>query len=450
MSCKKLVSIDQPISSITSEGVFNSDETANSAVTGIYSKLINTYTDGVMIGSGSVTIHTGLASDELAQAGVGAGAGSQTLQFYTNELLSNNIILHFQLWGSGYFSIFQINSCIEGLQNSKNLTPGIKNQLTGECKFLRAFINFYLTNMWGDVPLPLTADWNKTNLLFRSSKEDVYKQIVSDLLEAKNLLNSSYSLSGNQKIRADKYAASALLARVYLYNQEWANAENEASLVINSGLYSLNTNLNDVFLKNSTEAILQFQPSNAVLPFAVIEQFFITRQPEFYYLTNNLANAFEFSDRRKTDWTDTVLLSGTPVLYPYKYKIRQGTTGSLPEYYMVLRLAEQYLIRSEARAKQNKVTESSGDLNIVRNRAGLNPVTITDVQTLLLAIEKERRLELFAEWGHRWFDLIRTGRANTILSNIKGNTWQVTDQLYPIPISEIKKNPNLTQNPGYN
>lgn len=116
---------------------------------------------------------------------------------------------------------------------------------------------------------------------------------------------------------------------------------------------------------------------------------------------------------------------------------------------MVFRLAEQYLIRAEARAQQGDATGAKADINAIRNRAGL-PDTDADGQaSILAAIEHERRIEFFTEWGHRWFDLKRTGRADAVLSPIKPN-WQSTDVLFPIPLQEIENNPNLLpQNAGY-
>ena len=116
---------------------------------------------------------------------------------------------------------------------------------------------------------------------------------------------------------------------------------------------------------------------------------------------------------------------------------------------MVLRLAELYLIRAEARTQQNNFSDAESDLNAIRNRAGLPNTTANDRATLLTAIEQERRIELFAEWGHRWLDLKRTNRADTILNTFKAPNWQVTDVLFPIPASQIDINGLLTQNPGY-
>jgi hypothetical protein len=116
---------------------------------------------------------------------------------------------------------------------------------------------------------------------------------------------------------------------------------------------------------------------------------------------------------------------------------------------MVLRLAEQYLIRAEARARLGKVPESQADINAIRSRSGLSNTTAADPAALLLAIEKERQVELFSEWGHRWLDLKRTGRADAVLGAEKPTDWQPTDALYPIPQNEILSNPLLTQNLGY-
>ena len=116
---------------------------------------------------------------------------------------------------------------------------------------------------------------------------------------------------------------------------------------------------------------------------------------------------------------------------------------------MVFRLAEIYLIRAEAAMNLNKFSDAKADINIVRIRAGLSNILANDLSSLKLAIEQERRAEFFCEWGHRWYDIKRTGRANTILSPLKGATWQSTDTLWPIPQQEINLNPSLSQNQGY-
>jgi hypothetical protein len=114
----------------------------------------------------------------------------------------------------------------------------------------------------------------------------------------------------------------------------------------------------------------------------------------------------------------------------------------------VLRLAEQYLIRAEARTQQNNIAGAQADVNVIRHRAGLGDTPANDKESLLTAIDQERKHELFNEWGHRWLDLKRTGRADAVLSAIKPQ-WKPTAVLFPIPESEIINNPALKQNPGY-
>jgi hypothetical protein len=275
------------------------------------------------------------------------------------------------------------------------------------------------------------------------------------------LLPSDYSEGGGERIRANKWAATALLARVYLYLDSFANAEAQATAIINnSSLFSLDT-LNGVFLANNQEAILQWQNNSSLNQNsynATAEGNFMipsdpTSQPN-YYLTDQLLGAFESGDLRKIDWLDSTVYSGATYYYPYKYKVgpsQERANAPVTEYYAVLRLAEQYLIRAEARAQQSNLSGAISDLNIIRNRAGLDSLStsLTQLQ-VLAAVAQERRIELFAEWGHRWLDLKRTKQVGAVFSTIPYKSqYQPFQQLYPIPRGELQFDPNLRQNPGY-
>jgi hypothetical protein len=146
-------------------------------------------------------------------------------------------------------------------------------------------------------------------------------------------------------------------------------------------------------------------------------------------------------------WLKANVISGQSFYYPFKYKVRSGTP--VTEYLVVLRLAEQYLIRAEARVQQDKLQAAKDDLNEIRKRAGVPNTTAATKQEILTALEHERQTEFFAEWGHRWLDLKRTERANAVLGVLKVPNWQATDVLYPIPLQEIQRNPALVQNEGY-
>lgn len=469
--CKKLVEIPAPTNSVTTEQSYSTDALAISSVLGIYDYMSwnnnsNTYANNW------TTINVGLSSDELKAYG-----GNVT--FETNTLFPDNSDVSL-FWNGPYFSIYQANAAIEALQSSTGVTEAVKRQLTGEVKFIRAFAHFYLVNMFGDVPLVTSTSYATNSKLPRAAVDLVYKQIIQDLKEAQTLLADQYPNSAggfyannSVRIRPNKAAATALLGRVYLYTKDWDNAETQASNVIdNSSVYSLLPDLNKVFFASTesninTEAIWQLQVANSgtystkegnrFIPAYLAKDFppdvVASNLAYFvpaYFLSNELLNAFEVGDLRKSKWTDTTgILNGTNYYYPYKFKVRQGNSGNITEYYMPLRFAEQYLIRAEARAHTGKLNEAVSDLNVIRTRAGLLGLPNSLNQTQVLnAVAQERRVELFAEWGHRWFDLKRTEQADNVLGALKP-TWRPFAKLFPIPLSELQTDPNLTQNPGY-
>ncbi len=442
--CRKFIETGPPSHQIESGFVFSNDATAQSVVRGIYIQMASSA--GFAQGGGS-SIHyfAGLSSDELLEF-----TGNEELQqFSRNNLLPNNPNIKGALWESPYKLISNANAVIQGLENSSAVTASMKNQLTGEAEFIRAFCYFYLVNMFGNVPLVLTTDYRINKLAAAKSTGEVYDQIITDLTHARELLAKEYSFSNGEKNQPNSYAAAALLARVYLYNQDWQKAEEHASDVINNGEYQLCSSLNDVFLKNSTEAIWQIQP---VLPGLNTNEgaFFkiMTTPPVNTALNHSLVNNFESTDVRKIHWIDSITDGTSTYYYPCKYKIWEPGLP-LEEYSMVLRLAEQYLIRAEARAQLNDIDGSLSDLNTIHQRAGLPALSLTTRDNLRSAIQLERTLELFTEWGHRWLDVKRWQLADQLFQPLKGADWQPTDVLYPIPQSEIENDPNLKQNPGY-
>ncbi len=267
----------------------------------------------------------------------------------------------------------------------------------------------------------------KTNAtLGRTSPNDVYKQIVLDLKDAQALLNNDFvTPEGSvtqERVRPNKGAATALLARAYLYQQKWDSAEVEATALINDSRYKLEEDVNNVFVKNNAEAIWQIEPGATLQgPNTPDGRLFVGRILQFgtpnsqspILLNDSLVNNFEPDDSRRINWIGSGIVAGAPFYYPFKYKL--GTPSDPQnEYIVVLRLAEQYLIRAEAGAQQNNLDGALSDLNAIRNRANLpNSVAITK-EDILMAIVKERRMELFTEYGHRWLDLKR----NAIIDNI--------------------------------
>lgn len=454
IGCKKLVEVDPPINEVVGTEIYLNASTAASVLTGIYHDLSK---GSFATGSTSISVVTGLSGDEL---NVFNNNEEFFYRLYSNNLSST--INTPDLWIQLYQYIFRCNSAVEGLSSSSTLSNSVKRQLRGEAVFMRALCHFYLINLYGDVPLITTTDYRITSQAFRVEKSKVYTQIITDLTEAEGLLNENYVGADVitptiERIRPNKTTAKALLAKVYLYTQQWEKAEKEATEVIEEGDYELVANLNDVFLKNSREAIWQLQP---VTPsYNTLDGSFFIIVPEIQpvvYLSGYLNDAFEENDNRRDNWVGITTIGADTFYYPNKYKVK--LSDELSEYLIMFRLSEQYLIRAEARAHlTGKLTgENSAitDLNVIRGRAGLNTFQATSKDAVLNAILKERQVELFTELGARWFDLKRTENVNKVMSIVtptKGGTWNTNKQQYPIPQEDINKNVNLKghQNPGY-
>lgn len=224
-------------------------------------------------------------------------------------------------------------------------------------------------------------------------------------------------------------------------------------LIGNTSLYALlpSASIASVFKKNQKESILEWSAINSYEGNTFLSDYSFYKLIAFQFLPA-LTNSFESADLRKTNWTLTY--NGATTAYKYK---RMTSDAVNDEDCIVLRLAEQYLIRAEARAQQDNISGAQADINVIRNRAGLsNNTTMVDKTTAMVAIEKERRTEFFCEWGHRWFDLKRwpslttagKTRADDILGGLK-TTWKSTAVLYPIPNASRMSNANLAQNDGY-
>lgn len=437
--CSKFVDLDAPSTSIGVKEAFNTKSAATSAVLGLYNstalRYISLYYTGV----------TGSSADDVRYS----ASSTDYDQFAADAVAVDNAMNNNNIWGYGYSQLFQINQVIEGLNGSTVLGTDFKNQLLGEALTWRAFMYFYLVNFYGDVPLILSTDIDQTARMARTPKEQVWVQIETDLTKAVGLLDANYPSADRARINQD--AARALLARVYLFEKKWQQAASVASEVLQASAYQLNMDLNTVFTKDSKEIIWQIANttgistygSNFLAPDGVLPA---------YILYSSMSEAFEPGDKRREDWIMEGAVSGKRYYYVHKYKDRAGTGD---EYNVVLRLAEVYLIRAEARAEQKNLTGSLEDLNVIRQRAGLGPLEGLSQSALRLAIQQEYKVEMFGEWSHRWLDLKRwpslqgrASRADDLLAPVKDD-WQSTDVLYPIPAQQILANPALTQNPGY-
>ncbi|WP_285009399.1 RagB/SusD family nutrient uptake outer membrane protein [Pedobacter faecalis] len=468
-SCKKFIEVDPPATSVNEGNVYAYNSTAYAAMIGIYAQM----SDNFFLRN--ISLYAELSADNLKLLN---NNKTDYATYYQNGLVSSNDNSP-KFWLLTYPYIFNVNSAIEGLNKSKGVTSPTRENLLGEAYFLRAFFYFYLVNSYGDIPLALSTDYIVNNNLSRTNSSQVYSQIIEDLKKAQDMLSDNYLKADavtpfpagqEERIKPNRSAASALLARVYLYQKDWANAEQAASEVINKSTQYAAIPLNQVFLKNSKETIWAIPSVSTGNPNTPLGDVLILRPggpgdvaDRTIYLSPDFTTIFQSGDQRKNIWTASVTdVNNTP--YPYAAKYKATSANAQSEYTVILRLGELYLIRAEARIQQNKIAEGIADLNVLRDRAIDKSEPDLDLRLKLLsgslskeaaitALAYERRVEMFCEWGDRWYDLKRTGQIDAVMAPAtakKGGIWASFKQWYPVPADEIRINTKLSQNTGYN
>jgi len=373
-------------------------------------------------------------------------------------------------WSYLYEAISRANAVLDnvGSIESTDLTAARKAEILAEAGFLRAYHYFQLVNLWGEVPLIL----NKVNstdpdVVFqpKSSVQEIYDAIITDLLVIKDDLPETYT-QGKQ--RATKGAANAMLVKAYAHqpNPNWAKVKEHAEIIINSGVYQLLSNYDDLWKpsnENTTESIFEVQflggtneanwgPQLWLPPSLTNDDW-----RKFNTPSNDLLTAYTDAgdtERRNASvkmenglpWSDPDYPSGT-IPFPFKQRLANG--WSSPNNYLLLRLADVILLLAEAENELGNSAAAISTLDQIRNRVNLPNTTASNQGDLRTAIQNERRLELAFE-GHRWFDLKRTETAvNTMNALNRNYNVEAYQLLWPIPQSELDRNPNLTQNAGY-
>ncbi|MEJ2881645.1 RagB/SusD family nutrient uptake outer membrane protein [Pedobacter sp. GR22-6] len=448
--CEKLIEIDPPLNETSSTLAFATDNSAKSTIAGMFATLAQSAAQNI-----NLTVQPSLQADDLRYLGV----STQPLEIMNNSYTRISSLSN-DHWSTWYNIIYQANLIVIGLEKSSTVTPALKTRLIAEAKFVRAYSYFNLVNMFGDVPLILETDVTKTAFQPRETVANIYQQMLKDLTEAKSGLLPDYSASSGDRSGVNQFACSALLARVYLFVGRYADAEASASEVIASSLYKVVEAADmgtKVFIKNSTECIWQLSP-----PLTATNQYTAeagTLLPSTYTVANiqyriskDLTDRFALTDLRYLRWMNNVTIGTEVYSLPFKYKYRTNAlalAANVAEQTLILRLAEQYLIRAEARARiGTNLSGARDDMNVIRSRAQAALSTSTVQNTLLEEIALENRKEFFVEQGFRWFNLKRTGQADAVIGAIKP-TYKPTAKLLPIPMVATDANPNLTQNEGY-
>jgi len=440
VSCEGFTDVDLPQTQLTQPSVFNDPSTAEAALASAYASLRE---NGVAAGN-TFSAPSLLAnySDDLDYY----GSDIELEQFNRHNVIASNSLLY-SLWNTSYNTLYQVNAIIEGMEASTSMSGERRDGILGEAYFLRAFVHSYLTGIFGDIPYVSGTDYRANSTITRTLQTQVWDNIKADLTRAEALLPAGYA--SQERVRVNKAAARALMARTCLYTGAYQLAEQYATLVLEDAQYALVGDLDSVFLKDSPGIIWALHPGLTGLNTQDAATYIITETPPLRpALSQGLYNSFESGDQRREHWTKSITDGSQAWHYAFKYKVPYYSDSS-QEYTVVLRIEEQYLIRAEARLAQSNLGGAKEDLNTIRHRAGLADTPAGTTSGLLEAILAERRHEFFTEQGHRWLDLKRTGTASEILAPIKPG-WQPTDILFPIPEKEMLLNPNLLpQNPGY-
>ena len=396
-------------------------------------------------------------------------------QFYIDT--QNSMIANF--WKAAYKVINRTNTVL-GRIDGIEINAELANRYKLECKFIRALMYFNLVRVYGDVPLVLKEiSISESYDILREPKENVYNQIIADLKEAQGL---PVSYSTAEDGRATQGAAKALLADVYMTLHKYAEAETILAEIINSGRYSLLENtpgsLNidgykNVFSPvnhNSKEGIFEIQflkggygegsnyannfaPENSGTNVVAVGGTGGNNIPEMdiynAYEEGDLRRDFSMSlgyydNRKNNEWVES--------RYVCKFMDVPYQNNDASNNYPVIRYADVILMYAEALNQNGKTAEACKYLNMTRRRGfgyqttETSPVDLqtTDKAQFALMVEQERRVELAFE-NHRWFDLIRTGRAVEVMKS-KGFSLNETNLICPIPQKQIDVNPKLTQN----
>lgn len=435
-ACNKLVQVETPDHLVDSEVLFQSKKGYESAMAGIF---IQMRALNLSMTNGGLSVYMGMASDELSPTLLGGNYD----EFSQNLLLSSNSVVN-NFWVYAYRSIYRANLVIENAERDQLLSPADRDNFLGQALFVRAFLHFYLTQLFGDVPYISSSDYKVNAVKGRDSKDFVMKLLLGDLERSVKLLPKE---SSTDRTIPNYYAALALMARVSLYlgNHEQAIANTDE--ILKNTSFILEADLNQVFKIKSREILWQLGTTVSNTAEGVSFIPFNTSTKPTYILREDLLQSFVPTDLRKQAWINSNTIAGTTYYYPVKYKSRLMTP--IEEYSVVFRLAEIYLIRAESLYGMKQYEQATAALNVVRKRAGLPEYQFANASLLWNAIKGERQNELFAEWGHRWFDQIRWNTADAVLGKAKP-TWQPYAKYLPIPSKEILLNTYLTQNPGYN
>ena len=468
-ACRKKF-LEEPVRNQTPSDFFSNPDAPSQLVTAVYNQLYEWQQHSFSwIGISSI-------ADDDAEKGSDPGdTGTDKDQLdkftFTSSSLSFN-----DVWESNFKGIARANQALYYLPQFNNISEGQKARYIAEVKFLRAYYYWNLVRCFGGVPKVtknIETQEDIANANVRASAEEIYTFIRQDLTDALSVLPASYG--ADDLGRPTRGAAMGLLAKVALYQKDWAFAKNMSNQLITSGTYSLVNDYSSIWKESgefNSESLWEIN-GKGTDPNKGLVGYFVVQAPRgagglgwgFNTPSQKLVDAYEPGDVRKdatiifsgqTLWDGFVTNAAAPnPRYNYKCYISKtmetfnGNDNETNKNLRVIRLGEIYLIHAEAAVELGDTAEARVSLNTIRNRAGLANTTAITASELKDAIYRERRVEMAMEHD-RMFDLRRTGRAGTVLRAAGIPFVDGKHELYPIPQRQIDlSGGKLTQNPNY-
>ncbi len=463
-SCKDFLVLT-PEYQISDQNFYRSQNDYTTALTGVYGTFRGLFS------SSSVIYMTELSTDNTEIQW--SSPTTDEMQMDQNGVTSTNTFVQ-SVWTTCLVTISRSNAILNRIDGA-DFDATAKSQIKGEAKFLRAYSYFYLVQLFGNVPIINQSFSSPAQVaaadLALKPRDEVYKVILADLAEAETLLPATLNAD---KTRASRMTVKALLGKIYLTQKNYDLAATKLKEVIDGKSYSLAANYQTLFTNgnnNLAESIFEIQFTSGRSLGNNYSAVFTPAITSMAIFPNNLQGsgritptlelirAYDAGDARKAvSVNDSVTLIGGRKSYSryglkfVDFRAIDLSDGSIT--FIPLRYADVLMMYAEGLNEQGKPADALLYINQVRQRAKLANLTGLNQADLRLAIEKERRVEFLYE-GHRWFDLVRTGRVQTVMNAHYANlklSFKVDDfeLLFPIPQNEVDLNPTLVkQNPGY-
>ncbi|GAB3499997.1 RagB/SusD family nutrient uptake outer membrane protein [Spirosoma knui] len=462
-SCKDFLALT-PEYQISDQTFYKNQNDFATALTGVYSTFRGMF-------SSSVLYMTELTTDNTEIQW--SSPSTDEMQMDQNAVTATNTYVQ-SVWNTCLYTISRSNAILNRI-DGVNFDQAAKDQIKGEARFLRAYAYFYLVRLYGNAPIITQTFSSPAQVasadLALKPRDEVYKVILADLAEAETLLPATLN---TDKTRASRMTVKSLLGKVHLTLKNYDQAATKLKEVVDAKSYSLVPNYQALFTNgnnNLAESIFEIQYVSGRSMGNNYSAIFTPAITSMAIFSNNLQGAgritptldlfkaYEAGDARKTvSVNDSVTLIGGKKSYSryglkfVDFKAIDLSDGSVT--FIPLRYADVVLMYAEVLNEQGKTADALPYINLVRTRAKLPNLASTSQADVRLALEKERQVEFLYE-GHRWFDLVRTGRAQTVMNAHYANlklSFRLDDfeLVFPIPQNEVDLNPTVVkQNPGY-